>query len=166
MKKICVRKMVLAAMFACLSYVLCTFFYFPSMAPFQHFVNVLAAVFLGPWYAFTAAFITGIMRMMSSRTIQALVGAIFGPLLSGLFYGTNQKLWSAMVREVIGTGIISAVVAYPLMRAFYGLDVKSPFYYIPFYLPSALMGALLAVLALGGLGRAGILHRLRQDINS
>ena len=44
-----IRKMVLTAMFACLSFVLCTFVYFPAMAPFQHFVNVIAAVFIGPW---------------------------------------------------------------------------------------------------------------------
>ena len=43
------RKLMLSAMFACLAYVLNTFVYFPAMAPFQHFVDVLAAVFVGPW---------------------------------------------------------------------------------------------------------------------
>ena len=38
------RKLVLTALLACLSFVLCTFVYFPAMAPFQHFVDVLAAV--------------------------------------------------------------------------------------------------------------------------
>ena len=42
------KKMVLTALFACLAYVLNTFVYFPAMAPFQHFVDVLAAVFVGP----------------------------------------------------------------------------------------------------------------------
>ena len=37
------RKLVLTAMFTCLAFVLNTFVYFPAMAPFQHFVNVLAA---------------------------------------------------------------------------------------------------------------------------
>ncbi len=45
------RKMVLTAMLACLAFVLNTFVYFPAMAPFQHFVDVLAAVLLGPWWA-------------------------------------------------------------------------------------------------------------------
>lgn len=35
------RKLVLTAMFTCLAFVLNTFVYFPAMAPFQHFVNVL-----------------------------------------------------------------------------------------------------------------------------
>jgi energy coupling factor transporter S component ThiW len=71
-------------MMACLAFVLNTFVYFPAMAPFQHFVDVVAAVFLGPWYACAAAFLCGIMRMMSGRTIQAVTGAVFGPLLGGL----------------------------------------------------------------------------------
>lgn len=165
MNAVRIRKMVLTAMFACLSFVLCTFVYFPSMAPFQHFVNVLAAVFLGPWYGFAAAFLTGVMRMMSGRTIQALVGAIFGAFLSGLLYQKTKKLWAAVVGEVIGTGIISAMVAYPLMKMWYGLDAQSPFYYIPFYTPSSMMGAFLAVLVLGVLKRSGMLQRLLDDIN-
>ena len=43
------KKMVLTAMLACLAFVLNTYVYFPSMAPFQHFVDVIAAVLLGPW---------------------------------------------------------------------------------------------------------------------
>lgn len=61
------KKMVLTAMLACLAFVLNTYVYFPSMAPFQHFVDVIAAVLLGPWYACAAAFLGGIMRMMSGR---------------------------------------------------------------------------------------------------
>lgn len=165
MNTVKIRKMVLTAMFACLSFVLCTFVYFPSMAPFQHFVNVLAAVFLGPWYGFAAAFLTGVMRMMSGRTIQALVGAIFGAFLSGLFYQKTKRLWAAVVGEVIGTGFISAMAAYPLMKMWYGLDAQSPFYYIPFYAPSSMMGAFLAVLVLGILRRSGVLQHLLDDIN-
>ncbi|WMJ83611.1 energy coupling factor transporter S component ThiW [Oscillospiraceae bacterium LTW-04] len=165
MNAIKIRKMVLTAMFACLSFVLCTFVYFPSMAPFQHFVNVLAAVFLGPWYGLAAAFLTGVMRMMSGRTIQALIGAVFGAFLSGLLYQKTKKLWAAVVGEVIGTGIISAMVAYPLMKMWYGLDAQSPFYYIPFYTPSSMMGAFLAVLVPGVLKRSGMLQRLLDDIN-
>ena len=50
-----VKKMVFTAMLACFSFVLSTFVYFPQMAPFQHFCNVLGAVFLGPWYGLAAA---------------------------------------------------------------------------------------------------------------
>ena len=56
------RKLVMTGMLACLAYVLNTFVYFPAMAPFQHFVDVLAAVLVGPWYGFAAALLCGILR--------------------------------------------------------------------------------------------------------
>ena len=43
-KRTNIRKMVLCAIFASLAFVLNTFVYFPAMAPFQHFVNVMAPV--------------------------------------------------------------------------------------------------------------------------
>lgn len=161
-----VRKLVLTAMFACLGFVLSTFVYFPSMAPFQHFINVLAAVFVGPWYGFAAALLTGLMRMATGRTIQAVVGAVFGAFLSGLLYRkTNKRLWGAVVGEVIGTGFISAMAAYPLMRLFYGLPQHPPFYYIPFYAPSSILGALLAVGVLYVLKRSGVLDRMQSGLD-
>ena len=161
-----VRKLVLTAMFACLGFVLSTFVYFPSMAPFQHFINVLAAVFVGPWYGFAAALLTGLMRMATGRTIQAVVGAVFGAFLSGLLYRkTNKRLWGAVVGEVIGTGFISAMAAYPLMRLFYGLPQHSPFYYLPFYAPSSILGALLAVGVLYVLKRSGVLDRMQSGLD-
>ncbi len=143
-----IRNLVLTAMLGGLSYVLCTFVYFPSMAPFQHFVNVLAAVFLGPWYGCASAVLCGVLRMLSGRTIQSIVGAMFGPILGGLLYRKTKNIYLVLVGEVIGTGILGALTAYPLMKWFYGLDAQNPLYYIPFYLPSALVGAALGVAAL------------------
>ena len=159
------RKLVLTALFACLAFVLNTFVYFPAMAPFQHFVDVLAAVFLGPWYACAAAFLCGVMRMLSGRTIQAVVGAVFGPILGGLLYRKFHNFWVVLVGEVIGTGLVGAMVAYPLMRLFYGLDAQSPFYYIPFYTPSAVVGGCMGVAVLLILKRTGTLDRMLNQLN-
>lgn len=159
------RKLVLTALFACLAFVLNTFVYFPAMAPFQHFVDVLAAVFLGPWYACAAAFLCGVMRMLSGRTIQAVVGAIFGPILGGLLYRKFHNFYVVFVGEVIGTGLLGAMTAYPLMRMFYGLDAQSPFYYIPFYTPSAVVGAAMGVAVLLVLKRTGTLERMMNQLN-
>ena len=158
------RKLILAAMFACLAFVLNTFVYFPAMAPFQHFVDVLAAVFLGPWYACASAFLCGVMRMMSGRTIQAVAGAVFGPILGGLLYRKTKNIYLVWVGEVIGTGLIGAMVSYPLMKIFYGLDAQSPFYYIPFYTPSAVVGAAMGVMVLLVLKRGGVLQRLLDQV--
>ena len=94
------KKMVLSAMLAGLAFVLNTFVYFPAMAPFQHFVDVIAAVVVGPWYACAAAFICGALRMLSGRTIQAIVGAVFGPVIGGLLYKKTENIWLAMVGMV------------------------------------------------------------------
>lgn len=158
------RKLVLTAMLACLSFVLCTFVYFPSMAPFQHFVDVIAAVLLGPWYACAAAFLCGVLRMLSGRTIQAVVGAVFGPIVGGLLYERTHSVWMAAVGEVFGTGILGALTAYPLMKAFCGLDAQEWYYYIPFYTPSAVMGALMGVAVVLMLKRTGVLDRMQHEL--
>ena len=166
MKNLDIKKMVLSAMFGCLSFVLCSFVYFPAMAPFQHFVNVLAAVFVGPYYGFAAALLCGILRMMSGRTIQAITGAVFGAFLSGFCYQKTKKLAFAVIGEIIGTGIIGALASYPLMKFVYGMDLQSPIYYIPFYTPSSMMGAFLAVLVLGILKRSGTLEKLLAQMEN
>lgn len=141
-RKVSMKKPVLTAMFSCLAFVLSTFVYFPSMAPFQHFVDVLAAALLGPWYGCAAAFLCGILRMiLSGRTIQAISGAVFGPVLGGLLYRKLHNIWAVVIGEILGTGIVGALVSYPLMRTFYGLDTQVWYYYVPFYAPSAVVGA-------------------------
>lgn len=163
--KAATRKMVAAAMFACLAFVLNTCVYFPSMAPFQHFVDVLAAVFLGPWYGCTSALLCGILRMMSGRTIQAVTGAVFGPILGGLLYRKTKNIWLVFAGEIVGTGFFGAMASYPLMKWFYGLDAQSPFYYIPFYLPSAVVGAAMGVATLLVLQRTGLVARMQNELN-
>ena len=160
------RKLVLTALLACLSFVLCTFVYFPAMAPFQHFVDVLAAVLLGPWYGFASALLCGILRMLSGRTIQAVTGAIFGPILGGLLYRKTKNLWLVWVGEVIGTGFFGAMASYPLMRLFYGLDAQSPFYYIPFYTPSAMVGGAMGLAVVLILKRSGVLARMQNRLEA
>lgn len=159
------RKLVFTAMLACLAFVLNTCVYFPAMAPFQHFVDVLAAVFLGPWYGCASAFLCGVMRMMTGRTIQAVTGAVFGPILGGLFWQKNQNIYLVFVGEVIGTGFCGAMASYPLMKWFYGLDAQSPFYYVPFYTPSAIVGAAMGTAVLLIFKRSGLLNRLLTGLH-
>lgn len=162
--KLNIKKMVLCAVFAGMAFVLNTFVYFPSMAPFQHFVNLLAAVFLGPWWACLSAFLCGVMRMMSGRTIQAVTGAVFGPILGGILWKKTNNIYLVCVGEVIGTGLLGALASYPLMKLFYGLDVQNPLYYIPFYTPAALVGGIMGVMALMILKRSNMLNRFLEEL--
>ena len=162
--KISVRKLVLSAMLGGLAFVLNTFVYFPAMAPFQHFVDVIAAVLVGPWYACAAAALCGILRMLSGRSIQALVGAIFGPILGGLIYKKTKNIWLVWIGEVLGTGILGALTAYPLMRLFYGLPPHEWWYYVPFYIPSACVGAAMGVAVMLLLKRTGVLRQMQNQL--
>jgi len=158
------RKLVLTAMLACLAFVLSTCVYFPAMAPFQHFVDVIAAVLVGPWYAFAAALLCGVMRMATGRTIQAVTGAIFGPILGGLLWRKTRNVWLVAVGEIIGTGFFGAMASYPLMKLWYGLDAQSPFYYIPFYTPSAIVGAGMGVAVVILLQKTGALAKMQAKL--
>ena len=93
--------MVLCAILASLAFVLNAFVYFPAMAPFQHFVDVVAAIFLGPWWACLGAFLCGIMRMMSGRTIQSVTGAVFDTILGGLLWRKIKNLYLVCVGELL-----------------------------------------------------------------
>ena len=160
MKNNHVKKMILCAMLAALSFVLCTFVYFPAMAPFQHAVNVVAAVALGPWWGAASALLCGLMRMLSGRTIQSVTGAVFGPMLGGLLWRKTKNVYLVWLGEVVGTGILGAMTSYPLMRWFYGLDAQSPWYYVPYYTPSALVGGAMGMAAVLLLKRSRALEQL------
>lgn len=166
MKTMKTKKMVFTAMMACLAFVLNTFVYFPAMAPFQHFVNVVATAFLGPWYACLAAFLCGVMRMMSGRTIQAVVGAIFGPIIGGLLYKKTKNIYLIAVGEIIGTGLVGAVAVYPLMKTFYGLEAVNWYYYVPFYTPSAVVGAGMGIIVLLILKKSKVYENFKAQLES
>lgn len=167
MKKSMIKKEVFTALLASMGYVLSTFVSFPRMAPFQHFINVIAAVFLGPVWGFNCALMTGLMRMiLNGSTILAVIGAVVGAFLSGLLYTKFHKLIFAVIGEVIGTGIISAIISYPFMRLFYGLPRCSVFTYIPFFVPASLMGATLGYILLKTLDKAKLLQNLKSLLDS
>lgn len=167
MEKSIIKKQIFTAMLASMGYVLSTFVHFPRMAPFQHFINVIAAVFLGPVWGFVCALMTGLMRMMfNGSSILAVIGAVVGAFLSGLLYKTSQKLIWAVIGEVIGTGVLSAIIAYPVMRTFYGLPDTSVFTYVPFFIPSSLMGAVLGYVLLKTLEKTKLLENLKSTVDN
>lgn len=161
------KKLVIAAMMSCLSYVLSSFVYFPRMAPFQHMMNVICGVMLGPFWGFVSAMLTGIMRMvLGGRTIQALIGAVVGAFLAAFLYKVTKKLYMAVIGEIIGTGVISALLVYPFMVQFYSLPAATPFWiYIPSYVPSSILGACMGMGVVLVLRKAGAWQKMREMIH-
>ena len=64
----------------------------------------------------------------------------------------------------MGTGLLGASASYPLMKLFYGLDVQNPLYYVPFYIPSAVVGGIMGVMVLLVLKRSKMLDRFLAEM--
>lgn len=161
-----VKKMMITAIFAALAYVLNTAVVFPAMAPFQHFINVLTVYLLGPWYGLVAAFLCGCLRVLSGRTIMAITGAIVGPVLSGLLYRRTKNVYLLSVGEIIGSGVFGALLSYPFMVNFYGMKAGNYWQLVPFFLPSAVVGSLLALFTILMTRKNGQLKKIKSKINS
>lgn len=106
---------VLAALGVAASYLLPISIFGARLFPAQHAINVIAGALLGPKGAFLTALIIATSRiMLGTGTLLAIPGSIFGALLAGLLYQRGQSGLHAMTGEVIGTGILGAMAAWPL----------------------------------------------------
>ena len=117
-------KMVVLSMLIALGVVISPILRFEGMCPMAHLINIVCSVSLGPWYSLLCATLIGIIRMITMGIPPiALTGAIFGAFLSGVAYRlSNGKLIFAVLGEVIGTGIIGAILSYPVMSIFWGKE--------------------------------------------
>ncbi len=131
--------------------------------PIQHIVNVLAAVILGPAYAVMQAFVTSLIRnIIGTGTLLAFPGSMMGALMAGLLHkkfgkGVKTNLIPAFAGEVFGTGVLGALLAYPIARFLMGREAAMFAYVIPFLL-STLTGAAIAVIILRAILNTGILE--------
>ncbi|WP_332650542.1 energy coupling factor transporter S component ThiW [Lysinibacillus sp. 54212] len=116
---------------------------FAKIFPIQHFVNVLSAVLLGPWYAVMGAFLTSTMRnLLGTGSIFAYPGSMLGAFLAAVLYQKTKKLGYAAVGEVVGTGILGALAAYPIATLLLG-QKATLFGFIPAFMMSSFAGAIL-----------------------
>lgn len=146
------KKMVLAAMLAAIGVLTSHLVYIPvgvaKCFPMQHAVNVIAAVFLGPWYAVGTAFVISLLRnMMGVGSILAFPGSMIGAFIAGLAFMKVRKVEAAVIGEVIGTGIIGGMAAVPIANAFLGTSKAAFALVIPFVV-SSLGGAAISYVLL------------------
>lgn len=158
------KKLVLAGLFIAISVIFSTFIIIPvgvaKAAPVQHFMNVLTAVTLGPWYAMGCAFVTSLIRnLIGTGSILAFPGSMIGALLAGLAYKKSKNLGFAAVGEVFGTGILGAIIAALIAVPILGAKV-AVFGYIPSFCLSSVIGAVVAAVLLKAFKARGILDRL------
>jgi len=155
-----VRKLVLTAFFAALA-VLLSGIHIPlgptKLFPFQHLVNALAGVLIGPWYGALAALIAGIIRnTLGTGTIFAFPGGIPGAIVVGLAYRWAGKDWVTLL-EPLGTGGIGVLVIVLLLGPLMGKQFAFLFFFTAF-MASSIPGSVMGYLLLKALRRAKVLE--------
>lgn len=159
------KKLVLLSLLVAIGFVLSPILRIPGMAPMQHFINVVTAVILGPWYALLGACMIAALRMMLlGINILAVTGAIFGAFLSGLLYQHYRKVIFACLGEIIGTGIIGAIMSYYAMGLLYGSKDLALFTYVPSFIMGTIIGTLVAYIFLSKLMSANMLENLKNRL--
>lgn len=114
--------------------------------PIQHMVNVLSAVLLGPLYSVLVAFCTSLIRNMSGTgSLMAFPGSMIGAFFAGILFYKTKKLSLAFLGEVIGTGIIGALLAYPIAKFVLGKEMALFGMVTPFSV-STLGGSIIAII--------------------
>lgn len=163
-----VTKLVFLSMMIALGVVISPILRVEGMCPMAHFINVTCAVMLGPWYAFVCALAIGIIRMTCMGIPPlALTGAVFGAFLSGLLYRLSKgRILFAVLGEVIGTGIIGAILSYPVMTLLWGRTGLTWFFYVPSFIGGTLIGGSIGYLFLKHLQKTGLLSVFQAALGS
>lgn len=163
-----VLRLVFLAMLIGLGVVISPILRVEGMCPMAHLINITCAVLLGPWQALLCATIIGVLRMtLMGIPPLALTGAVFGAVLSGVFYrASGGRLLAAVAGEVFGTGVIGAMASYPVMEMFYGRTGLSWMYYVPSFLCGTLIGGSIAFVLLTVLSRNGTLREFQSKLGA
>jgi len=171
----------LAAAFTALGVTVAPFTWFLFLGtkafPGQHFVNSLAGILLGPYWASLVALMVGVMRnILGVGTIFAFPGGVPGALVVGLAYELTKRFrsrylhYSAALLEPVGTVIIGATMSLFIVAPLIGwrpLLISVERYGVPLALlilwggwaVSSVSGCFLGYFVVLGLDRVGLLVR-------
>ena len=166
MKQSQIKKMAVTAILAAVAVVGSTFS-FPvfgsKCAPVQHLVNVLCAVFVGPWWGLAAAFISSLIRNLTGLgTLLAFPGSMCGALIAGLLYEKTRSIPAGCIGEVVGTGLIGGMLAYPVAAFVMGNANAALFTFVVPFLISTAGGTIIAFIVLMALKQTKVLGQLKN----
>lgn len=161
-------KLTVLSMLVALGVVISPILRVEGMCPMAHFINIVCAVFLGPWYSLLCATLIGIIRMATMGIPPlALTGAIFGAFFSGVCYRLSKgKIICAVIGEIIGTGVIGAIVSYPVMTFLWGKEGLSWLFYVPSFICGTLIGGSIAYVFLRKFASNGMLVKIQAKLGS
>ena len=137
-----VRKMTFTGLFVAIGVLSAHLVYIPvgiaKCFPVQHTVNVLLAVLLGTRYAVSGAFATSLLRnVLGTGSLLAFPGSMIGAFLAGVLYRRTNHILGAVLGEVVGTGIIGSLVAYPVAKFLLASGAGAFFFVVPFLVSTA-----------------------------
>jgi energy-coupling factor transport system ATP-binding protein len=131
--------------------------------PAQHFVNVVGAVLLGPWWAAGIALVIGILRnALGTGTLLAFPGGMIGAFLAGVMYRYTQSVYLGALGEILGTGFLGAVASALIVAPIFMGKAMAMGALIIAFSGSTILGSIIGILALKLLDRAGFV-RLRKN---
>ncbi len=132
--------------------------------PAQHFVNVIGAILLGPWWATGIALIIGILRnALGTGTLLAFPGGMIGAFLAGVAYRYSRNIYVGALGEMVGTGLLGATVSALIVApVFMGKTMALGALIIAFS-GSTIVGAIIGIIGLKFLERAGLVKLKREE---
>ncbi len=137
-------------------------------APVQHAVNILSAVLLGPTYGLGVAFSASLIRnILGLGSLMAFPGSMFGALFCGIIYWKTKNIYATFLAEVIGTGVVGGLFAYPVAILLMGqsaANIAVYAYVFPFFISTS-VGALVSTLLIDRLEKSGTLHSTQRVLN-
>ncbi|EEI20798.1 hypothetical protein G8J22_00181 [Lentilactobacillus hilgardii] len=133
-----------------------------KVAPMQHLINLISGVLVGPWWAITQAFITSLIRnILGTGTVLAFPGSMIGAFCVGWLFQKTRNLFVAACGELVGTGIIGAIVAYPVAKWLMGVN-GALWLFVPSFFLSALVGVMIGYVILLSMWKQIISPQLKK----
>ena len=127
--------------------------------PAQHFVNVVGAVLLGPWWAAGIALVIGILRnALGTGTLLAFPGGMIGAFLAGVMYRYTHSVYLGALGEILGTGFLGAVASALIVAPIFMGKAMAMGALIIAFSGSTILGSIIGILALKLLDRAGFVR--------
>ena len=105
-------------------------------------------------------YIKSIFRnILGTGSLLAFPGSMIGAFLSGVFFKKTKSKSLAILGEIIGTGILGALISYPIAKIFMGKDIAALFFIVPF-LVSTIGGSIIAYIVLVAFEKNSSLKKL------
>lgn len=152
------RRLVLAALFAGLGDLFSSFAVpvgASRVFPFQHAINAVAGVLLGPWWAAGSALVTATSRFsLGTGSIFAFPGSPFGALAVGFAYRFLRRDEAALF-EPVGTVLVGATLGAVVISSFLGAAAGDLIALMTAFALSSIPGAFIGYVLLKSLRRSG-----------